>query len=280
MAETTNLMTIGRFSSLSRLSVRMLRHYDSHGVLVPADIDPASGYRRYAAYQLNDAADIRNLRDVGFGVSAIGILLAARGTPAWTQALRLQHESLVEEQHAAQGRVSLITRLLEQGDDTMSMTLNRTTVPAMTVVALRGTVPTYSHEALLWERMMPLLASASIEPVGPCGVIEHDDQFTESDVDLSIFVPVAVGTRVDAPLEIIDLPARDCLVAEVHGSYDQISAAHDLINERIAAEGLSVSDGDSITGKAFNLYLKTPDEVSETELVTLVHEPMSQTTVD
>ncbi|MGO1317175.1 MAG: MerR family transcriptional regulator, partial [Cellulomonadaceae bacterium] len=79
MAETTNLMTIGRFSSLSRLSVRMLRHYDSHGVLVPADIDPSSGYRRYAPHQLADAADIRNLRDVGFGVSAIAILLAARG---------------------------------------------------------------------------------------------------------------------------------------------------------------------------------------------------------
>ncbi|RAX20480.1 MerR family transcriptional regulator, partial [Actinomyces sp. Z5] len=28
MAETTNLMTIGEFSSLTRLSVRMLRHYD------------------------------------------------------------------------------------------------------------------------------------------------------------------------------------------------------------------------------------------------------------
>lgn len=29
MAETTDLMTIGQFSSLSRLSVRMLRHYDA-----------------------------------------------------------------------------------------------------------------------------------------------------------------------------------------------------------------------------------------------------------
>lgn len=275
MAETTNLMTIGRFSSLSRLSVRMLRHYDSHGVLVPADIDPASGYRRYADYQLNDAADIRNLRDVGFGVSAIGILLAARGTAAWTQALRLQHLSLVEEQHAAQGRVSLITRLLDQGENTMSMTLNRTTIPAMTVVSLRGTVPTYSHEALLWERMMPLLASASIDPIGPCGVIEHDDQYTENDVDLSIFLPVAADTSVVAPLEILHLPERDCLVAEVRGSYDQISAAHDLINERIVSEGLRVSGAASIEGKTFNIYLTTPDEVSEDELVTLVHEPLA-----
>ncbi|WP_194764533.1 MerR family transcriptional regulator [Microbacterium sp. UFMG61] len=275
MAETTTLMTIGRFSSLSRLSVRMLRHYDSHGVLVPADIDPASGYRRYAAHQLIDAADIRNLRDVGFGVSAIGILLAARGTPAWTHALRLQHETLVEEQRAAQGRVSLITRLLDHGENTMSITLNRTQVPAMTVVTLRGVVPTYSHEGRLWEKMIPLLASASIPLIGPCGVIEHDDEYTENDVDLSIFVPVAAGTRVDAPLQVIELPARDCLVAEVRGSYDQISAAHDLINARIASEGLSVRSDDSIATKAFTLYLNTPDEVGEEDLLTQVHEPLS-----
>lgn len=36
MAETTTLLSIGEFSSLARLSVRMLRHYDAHGVLVPA----------------------------------------------------------------------------------------------------------------------------------------------------------------------------------------------------------------------------------------------------
>ena len=39
--------------------------------------DAATGYRRYAFAQLADAAAIRRLRDVGFGVSAIGALLAA-----------------------------------------------------------------------------------------------------------------------------------------------------------------------------------------------------------
>lgn len=274
MAETTNLMTIGRFSSLSRLSVRMLRHYDAHGTLVPAAVDPATGYRRYAAHQLADAADIRNLRDVGFGVSAIGVLLASRCTPAWAHALRLQRESLLEEQRAAQGRVHLITRLLDQGEPTMSIALHRKTVPATTVVAYRGTVPTYADEGRLWERFLPLLADRSIVPIGPCGVIEHDDGYTEHDVDLSVYVPVAPGTRAEAPLEVLDLPGRDCLVATVRGSYDQISEAHDLINERIVAEKLAVSGGEGIAGKAFNIYLTTPDQVGEDDLVTEVHEPL------
>ncbi len=275
MAETTDLMTIGQFSSLSRISVRMLRHYDLHGVLVPACVDHMNGYRRYAARQLRDAADIRNLRDIGFGVSAIGILLAARHTPEWTNALRLQRETLLEEQHAAQGRVALVNRLLDQGEATMSITVDRTTVPAMTLVRLRGTVPTYSDEGQLWQQMMPALSAQSITPIGPCGVIEHDDQYTERDVDLSIFMPVAPGTKAEAPLEVVDLPARDCLVARVIGPYDQITTAHDVINARIAADGLRVRSDDTLAAHAFNLYLTTPDRVSAEELVTEVYEPLA-----
>ncbi|MEV4667533.1 MerR family transcriptional regulator [Microbacterium sp. LWO12-1.2] len=275
MAETTNLMTIGRFSSLSRLSVRMLRHYDTHGVLVPADIDASSGYRRYSARQLVDAIDIRNLRDVGFGVSAIGALLAARGTPAWPHALRLQRESLVEEQRAAQGRVTLINRLLDSGDKPMSITISRTTIPAMTVVALRGTVPTYSDERLLWDRMLPMLEASALTPAQTCGVIEHDDQFTDRDVDLSIFFPVAPGTRVDSPLEVHEFPERDCLVARVEGSYDQITEAHDLISARIVAEGVSAGSDGTLAGKAFNRYLVTPSDADEDGLVTEVCVPVA-----
>ncbi len=275
MAETTNLMTIGQFSSLTRLSVRMLRHYDAYGVLVPAEVDPWTGYRRYAPHQLRDAADIRNLRDVGFGVSAISALLASRGTPAWTGALNLQRDTLADDLRAASGRLTLITRLLDQGEPDMSITLDRTVVPAMTVVALRGTVPTYSDEGLLWGRLMPALGEQRITPVGPCGVIEHDEEYTEHDVDLSIYLPVAEGTTAAAPLEILDLPQRDCLVARVVGSYDQISAAHDLINQRVAAEDLALRADGSLAAKAFNQYLTTPDKVSEDELITLVCQPLA-----
>lgn len=274
MTETTTLMTIGEFSALSRLSVRMLRHYDSHGVLVPTAVDHHTGYRRYSPEQLGTAADIRNLRDVGFGVSAISALLAARGTPTWTRALELQHQGLIGELNAAQNRLALITRLLTEKEPTMSITVQRTTVPAMTAIALRGTVPTYDDEGRLWDHMMTALTARGITPIGPCGVIEHDEEFTERDVDLQVFVPVAAGTTAEEPLEIIELPARDCLVATVLGPYDRISAAHDRINERIVADGVAVPGDGALESKAFNRYLTTPDQVGPDELVTEVCQPL------
>lgn len=275
MVTHTDLMTIGEFSSLSRLSVRMLRHYDAHGVLVPEHVDAHSGYRRYAPAQLRDAADIRNLRDVGLGVSAITALLAARGTSTWTDALALQRCTLVEELHAARERLSLIDRMLTPGEIPMTIQLNRTAVPAMTVVALRGTVPSYSDEGRLWERLMPALQQQGIRPVGPCGVIEHDDEYREADVDLSVYCPVAPGTRAEGPLVVLQLPERDCLVAHVIGPYTQISQAHDLIVQRMEAEGLAARQDGTLASNVFNRYLVTPDQAASEDLVTEVCRPLA-----
>lgn len=268
MAETPqpDLMSIGQFSNLARLSVRMLRHYDAHGVLVPADVDPTTGYRRYASSQLRDAVDIRNPRDAGFGVAAIAALLPARGTDAWTHALELQREALAEELTAARGRLALIEHLLTEGEPSMSISLTRKTVPAFTALTLRGIVPTYDDEGQLWARMMPLVQAAGLTPTGPCGVIEHDDEYTEHDVDLAILFPVAPGTTAPEGTELIELPARDCLVATVVGPYSQISAAHDAINERVAAEGLSFATGDNPADKGFNLYLTAPGKDEEAQV--------------
>ena len=46
------MFKIGEFSKLSRISIRMLRHYDEIGLLHPAYIDPESDYRYYREDQL------------------------------------------------------------------------------------------------------------------------------------------------------------------------------------------------------------------------------------
>ena len=51
--------TIGEFSRLSRLTVTTLRHYDEIGLLPPAEVDRATGYRYYDAEQLPARAPAR-----------------------------------------------------------------------------------------------------------------------------------------------------------------------------------------------------------------------------
>ena len=72
------MLKIGTFSKLSRLSIRMLRRYDELGLLQPVHTDPFTGYRYYREEQLTTAGRITALRDMGFGLSAIGALLARK----------------------------------------------------------------------------------------------------------------------------------------------------------------------------------------------------------
>jgi len=44
-----NLVPIGRFSEMTCLSETALRLYDENGLLLPAHVDPSSGYRYYAS---------------------------------------------------------------------------------------------------------------------------------------------------------------------------------------------------------------------------------------
>ena len=69
------MLRIGEFSKLSRVSIRMLSHYDDIGLLKPAEIDQFTGYRYYSPEQLPVVGRITALKDMGFSLADIGKML-------------------------------------------------------------------------------------------------------------------------------------------------------------------------------------------------------------
>ncbi|KPC90493.1 MerR family transcriptional regulator, partial [Streptomyces sp. NRRL F-6602] len=65
------MFTIGDFARHGRVSVRMLRHYDATGLLRPARVDPANGYRHYTASQLSRLNRIIALKELGFTLQQV-----------------------------------------------------------------------------------------------------------------------------------------------------------------------------------------------------------------
>jgi DNA-binding transcriptional MerR regulator len=72
----TDLFSIGRVARLSGLTTKALRHYDSVGVLRPAELDAENGYRRYRREQIEAARKIRILRDLDVPLDEIRRILA------------------------------------------------------------------------------------------------------------------------------------------------------------------------------------------------------------
>ncbi|MEU0517536.1 MerR family transcriptional regulator [Streptosporangium sp. NPDC006007] len=107
-----DLLPIGRFARLCRLSVKQLRHYAELGLLVPAWVDPDSGYRYYRADQAREALSIGLLRSLDVPLSAIGEVLS--GT-APAQALGRVRDDLEAELARRHRTLATLERLLSRG---------------------------------------------------------------------------------------------------------------------------------------------------------------------
>lgn len=256
----------------------MLRHYDEHAVLVPAEVDPATGYRSYAPTQIQDAVRVRTLRDIGFGVLRIKELQGLRGCAGYADALAEQRQVLGAEIAAARGRLELLDRLLTEirhtQEDAMNttaldLTIDRDTFAARTVASLRGIIPGYGDEARLWQQVMPLLAQQQVPITGPCGALDHDEDYREADVDVEVWVPVPAGTRVRSPLSVRELPEQSTVRAVLRGPYAQLGQACDQLVHWATDRGLSV------VGGLLYVYVTDPSTTEPADLVTEIHLPVA-----
>jgi DNA-binding transcriptional MerR regulator len=130
------LMSIGDAARASGLSAKALRLYDESGLLPPAEVDPDTGYRWYAADQLDRARLVARLRLAGMPLARIRVVadLAERSRPA--AAAELTSWWRQSEADAASAR-ALVTDLVTE--------LNRED-PTMTTTTLTPTAASYVEQ--------------------------------------------------------------------------------------------------------------------------------------
>ncbi|WP_448062188.1 MerR family transcriptional regulator [Cellulomonas hominis] len=279
------LLTIGEFSRLSRISIRMLRHYDERGLLVPSAVDTSTGYRYYAPDLLRTADRVRALRDIGCSISEIGAMLPAFDDPARLRlGLAEQRSRLEVDERAVRSRIARVDRLISELQEiTMPIETRRMTVPAFTALALRDMIPAYQDEGVLWQRLMAELGAtgATVPDAALCGATFHDDDFREHDVDVEVWLQVAGGTApgdafssdhtvgaaaatspstgadVDAAAgtaRFVRMPAQEVVAATLHGPYDGVSAVSGALGTWVAENGAVIA------GPMLNIYVVGPTQ--------------------
>ncbi len=139
----SQLLPIGRFGKESQLTPRQLRYYHALGLLVPAAVDPASGYRYYAEAQLATAELIALLRSVDMPLGEIQALLADR-SPASVHAAFGRLRASVER------RLSRAKEILERIEE-----LEEAAMPSKAKA-------TYAYEAFTPEAQQALLRAQAL----------------------------------------------------------------------------------------------------------------------
>ena len=180
------MLKIGDFSKLSRVSIRMLRYYDDIGLLKPAETDPYTAYRYYSENQLPVVSRITALKDMGFGLSAIGEMLAGdNDKETLMRRLRLKQAELLELQEQTAYRLRLLETALERlrkDDQAMKYDVTLKTFPTRYAATVRMTIPSYGEEGVLWSTLMSETAHQMTVGIGSCRVAleEIRESFSEA----------------------------------------------------------------------------------------------------
>jgi DNA-binding transcriptional MerR regulator len=236
-------LTIGEFGRRAGLSVKALRLYDLSGLLPPAEVDPASGYRRYADAQLERARRISLLRRLDMPLAVIAQVLAGTDEEA---VVRLDRWWATQEQATAARRASigwLRIQLAAATQPPVQYEVRRREVPATKVASIRREIDQQGladtiHE-LQWQLREELTEGTS---TAEHWVIYHGFVTPDSEATIEVCVPFT-GPAEPADSMVIRLePAHTELYATVVRDdcfYPRIMVAYDAVARRVAAEALT-----------------------------------------
>ena len=121
MLRAMQLMPIGRFSRLTGVGIKALRHYDEVGLLVPAAVDDETGYRFYSPEQVDTAEAIRVLRRLDMPLDEIRSALAADDPAALREALVSHQRQIAIRDAALRASRAELRRLIDGRETLMGM---------------------------------------------------------------------------------------------------------------------------------------------------------------
>jgi DNA-binding transcriptional MerR regulator len=178
-----DLVSIGEFSRLSRLSPKALRLYDELGLLPPARVDPDSGYRWYQPGQLERARLVASLRQIGLPLAQIKGIVDLPATAAADQIA--SYWAAVEADHDARRELAnhLVDRLNGKRSAVFEVALRE--IPTRRMLCLQRNVADESEAVALGKGVIALFRDKAVPSIdgiaGSAFLIYHGEVNEDSD---------------------------------------------------------------------------------------------------
>lgn len=264
----SSMIRIGEFAKMAGVSVAALRLYSAQGLLIPAEIDEASGYRYYDPSQLVLLHRIGVLKSLGFTLREIrAVLHEDVESEALSSMLALKRQAAEERLQIERQKVKRLELQIQiiQGMQNMTLADVKTlTLPEIPAAAIHLTIPTNDQAGdLIGEafcRLYAALGERGITPQGSCMTVWESDPDTVVGEELDVVVPIAAGADLGDALTSITLPSE--LVASVthKGPFSEFQTCHIVLKEWMAANRFALS------GRYREIYHTPPGEDSVTEV--------------
>ncbi len=270
------MLKIGEFSKLSRVSVRMLRHYDEIGLLKPAEIDRFTDYRYYREDQLPTAGRIAALKDMGFSLADIvKILVVYDDREQLERFLAARQRELEALSRDTAHKLTLLDaarkRLRKEEDMSYSVTIK--TIPERYAATVQMTIPRYEDEGMIWGKLAEETCRMKLVEADPClcAVTYLDGEYKEENVEMMAWKTVKGSYPDTEHVKFRTLPEVIVASCTYKGSYTLITEVYAAVVAWIEANGYETS------GAMFNIYHVSPHETQNPdEFVTEICYPVKR----
>jgi len=254
---------IGEFSQIARVSGRLLRYYDSIGLLRPQHIDATTGYRYYSAGQLQQLNRILALKELGLSLDQVARMLDERISAAEIRGMlalkKAELERTLAEEAARLRHIESRLTQIEQEGSLGDYDVVVKSAPETPILTTRAVFPTFDDAlgalrdvSRTVRQQVPATARDNIIVVAHC---DFDDENLDLEIGVTLTRSInkAVHLSSGARMELAQLPASDSLATIVRSG--------PLYQSHLAFGKLGVwmeANGYAIAGPCREVFLDMP----------------------
>ncbi|HEU0292001.1 MAG TPA: MerR family transcriptional regulator [Anaerolineales bacterium] len=251
------MIKIGDFARLSQVSVVTLRYYDEMDLLKPVKVDAFTGYRFYSADQLPRLNRILALKDLGFSLEQIRLMLADSLTHEQLRGMLTMQRTEVEKRLADEGerlaRIEARLRQIEMENKMPNYDVLIKTAPAMLVATCRVTIPTNdqvpAYLGPAYSKVYDYLRKQGAKD-GLCLALWHSPADVYENEDAEAAVQIYRSLPGTDQVKVYELPPTQVASVVHQGNFEDFTQGHAALLEWIDANGYE------IVGPYREIYIK------------------------
>ena len=231
---------IGEFSKMGKVTVKALHYYDRIGLLRPAAVDGATGYRLYTTGQLFDLHRIQALRQAGLSIDEVAAIVGGEDSQPILEHRKAETIREIREHENRLARIAFI--LQHEGKESiMDYQATIKDIPGCIVYTKRLTVPNFNA----YFEVIPAIGRAVTEanPGLQCAVPAYcfisylDGEYKQEDISIEYNEAVtAYGTETDG-IVFREIPAVRVASVMHRGPYADLPQAYAFAMDWVEQNG-------------------------------------------
>jgi DNA-binding transcriptional MerR regulator len=231
--EGDSMYTIGQFANLSKVSTRMLRHYDKIGLLKPSYTEK-NGYRYYCDEDMYKISAIKQLRRYEFSLEEIDKIICKNDVAYTKQKLQLKIDQLRQSTTESQFLIVEMGNQVKaiKGDDMILNAGRNLDIligqrSALLALCQRKQTSEEAIDDMIDELYEVIAKSRELAPQGTHMTIFHQsyNAYNPDETDIEVCIPVNLAYQQEVYYT-RTIEGGLCISTTFIGSYDMIGNAY------------------------------------------------------